>query len=229
MTVLRAGMMAALAAAGLVLAGCSNDPTKQGPSVAQLALQSLKGRGEKPKEVTPQQSAALVPVALNRIRGSALMALFRDNTQLAALGEQETRGPWRTYTTTEKQTLTLYRGLVAETRGLNYDLMSSEVGASAALVTARRGGEASRTMRWLDGEGHEVATRFACRISRDKVEPLQTVTAGTVSAVRMVEICRGGGQTFTNIYQVGGGGTVWNSRQWIGPENGYIALQLLRR
>lgn len=213
----------------LAAAGCTNDPTQQGPSLLQLSVQSLKGRGQAPQAVSEAQVAALVPVALRRIRGSALMALFRDNTQLAALGEQESRGPWRTYTTTEKQTLTLYRGLVAETRGLNFDLMSSELGASAALVTGRSGGEARRIMRWLDGEGHEVATTFACRISRDKAEPLQTVTAGVVSTVRMVEICRGGGQTFTNIYQVGGGGTVWNSRQWIGPDNGYIALQLLRR
>ncbi|MBY6155024.1 YjbF family lipoprotein [Vannielia litorea] len=219
------GALAALA----VLAGCSNDPARQGPGLLQMAVQSVTAKRGKPQEVTPSQVAALIPVALQRIRGSAIMILLRDNTQLAALGEQETRGPWRTYLTTEGQTLVLRRGMLAETRGVGFDLMSSEITQSTALVTSRRAGQAVRVMRWLNGENDEVPTRFDCRISRDKAEPIQTATAGTVGAVRMVEICRGGGQTFTNIYQVAGDGTIWNSRQWMGPEIGYIAIQLLRR
>lgn len=237
--VMTRGSALALAFA-LLLAGCGNDPTAgAGTVLFRDVAQVLRSKvaGKKPGEGTPSEAqiARLVPLALERVKGSALLALLNDGKQVAVLGEQEDRAGYRTYTTTDRQTLTLRGGVLNATRGLGGDLMGADVSGSARLIRARSGGEAAREMRWLSGEWQEEAERYSCRISRDSAETIPSATGGQVATQRMIEICRpqsrdgiGGGETFTNIYWVGSTGTIWQSRQWIGPEKGYIALSLLR-
>ncbi|MDF1872318.1 YjbF family lipoprotein [Vannielia sp.] len=234
MTLTRAFLALPLALT-LALAGCGNDPNRGAGNtllkdITQVLRKTVSKGDNKGGAQTDAQVAQLVPLALKRVKGSALLALLNDGKQVAVLGEQENRAGYMTYTTTERQTLTLRGGIITSSRGLGGDLMSSSVDETARLVRARSAGQGQRVMRFLTGDWQEVGLSFACRVSRDQAETIPTATRGNVQTQRMIEICRStsGGTTFTNIYWVSGGGTIWQSRQWLGNDNGYIAVSLLR-
>ncbi|QIZ81727.1 YjbF family lipoprotein [Thalassovita gelatinovora] len=208
----------AIAALGLV-AACGNAPGR-----VDYKSELIAAFGKKSAQTPDVDIAAALKVTPKPL---SLVVREQDKTTAIIL-EAERNGPYRTFITSARQTLTLRQGVVTATRGIGNDLMSSDVEDTLRLLRARQPGHTRRVMRYLTGDEHTIAFSFDCTMA---VGETQTINSGEISAqVRvMTEKCSGDGLQFTNTYMVDHAGEVLGSRQWINPTMGSVGIQVLRR
>ncbi|MDS9466047.1 YjbF family lipoprotein [Paracoccus sp. MBLB3053] len=207
-----------LGAAVLAMLGaCGNVDSDEGsiPGLLAEAAKQAAGqreRAEVSETVDPSQMAA---TALRVNTGPLILVGLesRNTTQVLAMtGENAGQ---RTYMTKNEQALVLRDGMLAGTRGLGHDLSVAEMAQSSALIRSGRSGQAQRVMRYWTGDGLERPLRLDCSIGPGP-------KAGVI-----IESCKNGPLEFQNNYIVQGG-RVTVSRQWIGPNLGYVTIQELR-
>jgi len=211
------------ALAGMALLhGCGNSTTSQ---EYRLALQSAGGivrpADTPPREAVGRASFQMVPgplifVTLSEFGVAAPMVPFGEN-----------RGV-RTWSTAEKQTLTLRGGIMTSTRGLGDDLMQSAVDPVANALAAGSGGDIARTTWHLDGNDRLIERLFTCGIRTEGRETITLVSGQSLSATRVSEDCVADGVSFQNTYWKDESGTVRRSRQWVSPIVGYAEIEVLR-
>lgn len=224
-----------LAVAGLLalpLAACGNNPEQQANftllrTLGGTALAPLSG-GEQPRQAaaTPQEIAA----ALQQVpqeRGVIRTVLLQSDQSALAIQTGRNRGA-RTFQTLTGQSFTFRDGVLTQTRGLGYDLMSSSLNGADRLITGRRSGEVQRIYRFLDGENAERDFPVRCRIASGGGETITLVSGRSHATTRMQETCQAGALTFNNFYWVTGGGTVVRAHQWAGSRIGELRVELLR-
>ncbi|MBA85553.1 MAG: hypothetical protein CML69_12555 [Rhodobacteraceae bacterium] len=209
-------------ASALMLMGCSSDQDQK------ELLKSLRGslpsfkKAAPPAKPDPARVLAATTGPVNMITQKSL------NNAMVLTIEIAQNGPYRTHATSTKQSLTFRQGMATATRGLGHDLMSSSVNDSLRLISARREGKAKRVMRYLDSANTTLSYTFECDMY---VTGATTIRQGVVSAsvTEMTENCVSDTQKFTNTYLVDRGGMILSSEQWLGPNQGYFAIQVLRR
>lgn len=204
-------MLAMLAACG----SAGSDGGVRGMLVTAIKTGAAKAAGkDRAAQPAPDPSAMaaaalrvnpgpLILVGLERMKTTQVMAMTGENAGM------------RTYMTKNEQALILRSGMLVGTRGLGHDLSVAEMSGSATLIRAGRNGQAQRVMRYWTGDGLERPLTLDCTIG-DGAKP------GVI-----VESCRAGVLEFQNNYKVQGG-RVTVSRQWIGPDLGYVTIQELR-
>lgn len=214
----RAALAAALIAG---LAACGNDDRGTSANPLLIAAKTAggvvaKARGERAATTaeparTPQQMAA---EALRVNPGPLILVGFEKlgRTQVMAMTGQN--GAMRTYMTPSEEALILRNGLLVGTRGLGHDLSVAETRTESA-IRAGASGSGQRVMRYFSGDGLERALVFDC------------TTGGGPNPGVIVESCQGHGATFQNSYMPQGG-QIPVSRQWVGPNLGYVTIQVLR-
>lgn len=227
---IKTGALALAGAALLGLAGCGNDKDQlMSLNTLKQVSAELKGSigGSKAPAPSPQQQAAaqaqLAAAALRSLPGPVMLGTWEATGVTTVLGLQGQNGSKRSYATPDQQGVVMERGLMVATRGLGHDLQSANTGNSASLIRARRAGHSNRTHYYLDAIHQERPLPLSCDIAS-----AGAVSAGGVSGTQMTETCTGGGVKITNSYIVSNGGRIMASRQWIGPNAGYMALQVLR-
>jgi len=212
----RAGIGAALAGAALLLAGCGS-----------LTLPSVGGGAADPR-------ASLDRATLEAQGQPVLYATLPALGTAARMRPSGRNGDVVTWRTPDRVSVSLASGVLVATRGLGYDLMSAETTrARAALSEAAAGAPPSgagypRIYGYLDGEHRPQFRSFFCRVSgrdRDVIEILGARRA----VVRITETCSDPDLDFTNIYWRGPDGLTWKSRQWVGPDLGYLHTERLVR
>jgi hypothetical protein len=223
----RHGVILSLCAAAL-LGGCGNDPTR----IDQRAVAADVARGVglslpwRPRP--PAQPLASPDQVLAATSAPVIRAQTARGEQLYILGVRD-NGPYRTYATANRQTLTLRGGLVTATRGLGRDLMSADVQQVLERLSHASPGPARRSMQVLDGEDITRSLIFDCQITPGAADlpPLDKAPR------RMQESCRGAnaaaaGLRFTNSYAMDRSGRILLSRQWLPVSSGAIMLAELR-
>lgn len=207
-----------LAAALLAsLAACGNDTGGAGPLgvLAQTAGQVVAQRRAADQPAAPAKSPEEAAAEALRVNPGPLIQAGFENlgrTQIMAMTGRN--GAMRTYMTPAEEALILRGGMLVGTRGLGHDLSVAEP-QTEGLIRAGAAGSGTRIMRYFAGDGVERPLQFAC-----------TVGAGPRAGVT-VETCEGHGTSFQNSYMVQGG-QIAVSRQWIGPNLGYVTIQTLR-
>jgi hypothetical protein len=138
-------------------------------------------------------------------------------------------GPYRTYATAQRQSVTFRDGMITSTRGIGGDLMSSDTSALRSLVTRKKNGTSPYIMRYLTGEDVTQELQYSCTITRNGTAPVNLGEVNTV-AVQMTAQCDNGADgSFSNTYLVDGAGDVVGGRQWLGPYIGYVSSQKIRK
>ncbi|RKF12412.1 hypothetical protein D6850_18250 [Roseovarius spongiae] len=224
---------ACLGLACITLAACSNRAggDVNALTVAQGVFKSLFERGgasaPAPDEVARQAAGALASTT-----GRVIVVAIPERDVLTVMQEIERNGPYITFGTADRRSITLKGGMVTATRGLGNDLMSADVDAVTALIRRGETDATRRVNRYLDGENRTISLAPWCQV---KPAGPGAVALGEVQArtTRMLESCladTGSADTasFQNSYQVDGAGRIVQSRQWISPLNGYIVIQSLR-
>jgi len=233
-------LAARLAAAPLALAlafapaACGNDSRRTetstltrgliGNLIGLVKAGRTAGSGEPSAAPTPDQIAT---AALASFAGPLMLVTLEAQGQTTVMGLYGQNGPMRTYALPSEQSIILRDGILAGTRGFGFDVMSAETEAVAELILARKEGTAAKVQRYLDAENVERPLPMDCVVQRaDKSE--FEIAGQTFGGTQMVEICTFQGQTVAGAYLVSDKGAVLASRQWIGPELGYVTLQTLR-
>ncbi|MCA0920386.1 YjbF family lipoprotein [Pseudooceanicola nanhaiensis] len=215
-----------IAAAGLALlalAACGTTYGRQ-EALTRVAAAFTPGKGQQEYQV----SNADIQGALQRFNGPMLLARVPSRNSSAVLRRLATNGPYETFITGDKRTLILIDGILTGTRGLSQDIMDATDKDVRQLVYSRTDGVANRFRRYLDVENHTYEQSVTCYVERTGSE---AVSGGVISAQTTVmsERCVNKDEEFTNTYWVDGNGIVLKSNQWVGPDNGYIEVQYLRR
>lgn len=232
---LRAGTVAL---AGLSLAACGNAPGREvsAASIARGVVSAVIGQDDA-QSPDPDRVAQQAAAALANSDGEVIVVAIPNRDALAVMQEIERNGPYVTFGTADRRSVTLKNGILTGTRGLGYDLMSAEVAETGTLIRTQGEGAGRRVNRYLDGENLTVAISPWCQV---KLGGTGRVNLGEVNAAtrQVAESCVGerlaypGGTAeraaFQNSYQVTASGRVVQSRQWISPLNGYITIQSLR-
>lgn len=219
--------------AGLVsLAACGTDSrgTEQGQVAAQFAAQMRQAIGARGKSATPKgepDPEGTVRKAMTLTDRSVVFVQIEKSGLIAALGEFGDNGGVLSYATGQNQTLSFRQGMLVATRGTGDDLMSADTTRVAALIHARRPGEAEHIYRHLDGEGVERALTMRCTVRPAGAQDFP-FAGRSWSTIRMDEHCGAGPLAVTNNYWVAGDGTIAMSRQWVSRGVGHVTVQLAR-
>jgi hypothetical protein len=218
----RTGIPGLLLSSAVLLAACGNSQTGQEFRAAVAAAGDVVAPGEQPApEALGRASFELVP-------GPLLFVVLRDVAAAAPMVPfGENRG-FRTWSTAEKQTLTLRRGMLVATRGLGDDLMSADVSAAASAVASGSGAGVVRITRHLDGADGVLVRSFDCSVTTAGREAITLVSGEALNAIRVTEACSDGAVTFRNDYWKNQNGTVRRSRQWVSPDVGHATIEVLR-
>ena len=210
-------MMVRIVLAGLCLAlsGCGNDPNR-----TDLArLPGITPKNSPAPTVTAQQMAT---AALAQLSEPVILAVLEEPSRTALLVPLGDNRAVLTWTTVDRQTISLSGGRIVATRGLGADLMSSD-------ATAPRPGSTSvHSMTTLNSANETIRLRVACRIDSGSREILTLASGETISTLRLRENCRGGTDAWENDFWIAGDGLVRQSRQHLGTEIGSLTLQVLR-
>lgn len=130
---------------------------------------------------------------------------------------------WRTQ---DDASLATRGGVLIATRGLGGDVLSSAV-ALRATAPGPVTGERVQYIRALDNK--ELRLALTCTVT--DLGPAGIEIVGRRHATRHLrERCEGGGGSVVNDYWVDSrAGLIWQSRQWAGPQIGYLRLRRLTR
>lgn len=209
--------------AGLAfLGGCGNSTTGQ---EFRAALQSAG------QVVTPDDrpsAAAIGRASYQAVPGPLLFINLPVSGAAAPMVPFGDNRGVRTWSTAEKQTLTLRGGIVTSTRGLGDDLMQARVDPVARALAAGSGTAVARVTWHLDGNDRFILRRFSCDLRTEGRETITLVSGERIDATRVTETCAYEGESFVNTYWKQGNGTVRRSRQWISPIVGHAEIEILR-
>ncbi|WP_264214799.1 YjbF family lipoprotein [Leisingera thetidis] len=223
-------MTAAVLAAALALAGCSRGPEKTQAEVEVLqavAEQFTRRRSAPPPPVQltrallDKQTQAYIEVSIEN-RGATAYLTRSLSRRDSSPGQIEV---WRTQ---DNVSLALRNGMVIATRGLGGGLLSAQVPAADGVAGPARGGARRYALR-AEGNGQAVLS-MACSLQDLGPDPVEIV-GRSHPARHLQERCEGGGGVVVNDYWVDsrpGRNQVWQSRQWAGPETGYVRIRQLR-
>ncbi len=200
-----------------VVAGCSNAPDNQ-VTASTITKSIFKGRKSAPAP-SAQQIAADVTKALAATDAPLILLTIPERQAVTVMQKLEQNQGYETYGTGDRRSITLRGGMLSSTRGLGNDIMSSDIDAVHALVSARRTGTAKRVMRYLDGEELTMSEVRTCNVY---------VTGSDAATTHVSEACAGDGADFTNTYQVTASGRITQSHQWHSPAVQYLTIQRLR-
>ncbi|MFU8883648.1 MAG: YjbF family lipoprotein [Rhodobacterales bacterium] len=218
------------AAVALMLAGCGNDQDSTNfVDIARTAIsQSLEKATAAGTDKGAQPQAIADPAAvLAQVNGPVIFALARDGAEPFYLIGVRDNGPYRTYATGTRQTMTLRQGIVTATRGAGDDLMSSDIKETLALLQSGSGGQARRLMQFLDGEDRTIDLVLDCTITAGLSAPGNAILAA-LPGRKMTEDCASGTISFRNSYHLDASGRVTASVQWLSSTTGSVVFQELR-
>lgn len=230
MTGTRRGRMALFAASVLVaLAGCGSDTQqtetgRQASAELKHMFSALFGKKGTAAPVDPE-TIAREGLAVNK--GPMILASLESHGFTQILGMTGENGTMRTYFTPDNQAVILRGGMLAGTRGFGFDITSAETEALGALVRGRRAGSATLVLRTLDGLGIERPLPLQCS-TRAGASTSYPFAGITWSGTQMVAHCEGQGYSIDDTFIVASSGTIVASRQWVGPQVGYLTVQVLR-
>ncbi|CAN5702547.1 hypothetical protein BH23PSE1_BH23PSE1_04660 [soil metagenome] len=220
---------AALLLAGAALAGCTSEGVNPivGAVVGETASLLRPGRDEGPAEPPRTLTReAIEAMGTAAIRGRALP----DGPPTLLLASAA-NGPYVTYSSTLRQSLTLRASQLTGTRGLGHDLLSATSSGRDPLAqpTPPEAWPSQITRRYefpAPGPRGRVA-EYVCRCSFDETRSSASLTA-EYTGVEVSETCAGPQGTFENLHFVEfGTGTVWRSIQWSGPLQGSIDIEII--
>jgi hypothetical protein len=140
-------------------------------------------------------------------------------------------GPYVTYLSPFRQSITVAGSQVTATRGLGWDLLSAWSSPGDPLATptppARWPAGVERSYEFpADGPRGLIET-YQCRFEPGRPREMVILQRRHVG-VEFAEICTGPSGTFENLHFADAStGVVWRSLQWTGPRMELLDLQIL--
>lgn len=131
---------------------------------------------------------------------------------------------WRTIT---GENVVLRDGVLISTRGLGRDLASSDASASLRAIKARGNGGGERRMQVRNDVNGAFDLLLQCESAVVGNESIDIIEL-RFQTLHLRETCQSTLGTVRNDYWVNQSGKVLQSRQWAGPDLGYLKIRLLK-
>lgn len=204
----------------LALAGCGSDVDET------LTARTFQAFGQKVTGVGRGKRPA--PLNLTRARLAGLppadLATVVETGAEAVIFQVGQNGDTQTWSSVDDKTLAVRQGQIVATRGLRGDLVAADVPPLARIASG--GGSHTRVLVTIGDEEKTVRSRYECTLSVSGSETISFVERSYATR-RVQETCSAKDGDFTNDYWFQGG-TLRQSRQWLGADLGYILLSRLR-
>lgn len=218
-------MIVAVLGLGLV-SGCSDEAglTKLGSVGRVLVSDVLAARRGQSTDIRDALSRDVIddlgqPLLLSVIERSDTAATFIRTKQ---------KGPFDVWQTPAGGQLVLREGMIATVSGFGFDVLSSDVAEVVPLMKSGFG-TGVRVQYFLKGDGLQDLRSFMCVFDEGPGENL-TIYGVTRYTRVVTERCRSSKVEVNNTYWLSRSGhRVVKSRQWFGPEVGYVTLTRLDR
>lgn len=233
----RAGILAAL----LALSACGNEQAES-MRVIKQAMGNVWpfGGGDEVAEATAE--AAQTPSQITRAQieaaGTAMIrARLATEASRSIMSAATDNGGYVSYISRFGQTVTMRGSLVTGSRGLGYDLLSLQPGAPDPVAQARPLAQWPASVARIyyfpgddgpEGDPLQVTCSYAVGEQR-KIEIIEIAYTGT----QVEESCAGTDVdgtdiAFTNYHFVDSrSGMIWRSMQWLGPQQGFLDIEIL--
>lgn len=228
---MRRAIKSMLAATAMFLAACSGGTEQSISQAAQIGTAIKVLRSQRvPQAPVPE----LTPAVLDQLTVSTLEVTLENTGQTAFLtpfSDRRDAGPGalRTWRTADQVQLTLRDGVLVTTRGLGNDLGSSLADAAVSAVQTRRPVSGPHTLFVKTGDNGISTVELRCAM-RTLGNMAIDIVQRAFDVVHLQATCTGAHDTITFDYWVDvRDSTVWRSRQWAGPETGYIRTRLLKK
>ncbi len=205
----------------------------KGPEKTPLEVEIFQPIGEQialrraPKVARPPLTRAL----LDTVNGPYIEVTIESSDVFAYLTPQlvrrdDTPGEVVSWVTEDAVTVALRDGILIATRGLRGDLLSaSTLARSGGLQGPQGQGPRVFDLRTGDLESRQV--HLACAVTDLGPKTLEIVEI-TYDTRHLQEYCEGESGVVVNDFWVDSRtGRVWQSRQWAGPQTGYIRIRQL--
>lgn len=220
-------------AAALLLSACTGGQETTSSLGAQLETvidiaQERREAGARP------ESPPLTRAQVEKIPAPVLQVVLEDR------GVSGIVVPYSTRRDRYNQTITTWRngsgsqivlrdGVLISTRGIGNDLGSARVEAAVAAINSRQPVSGPQNL-FVKGYGN-LTTRIDLDCTMESLGPTQIeILERTHGVIHLRQACVSSEFDVTNDYWVDrSGSTVWQSRQWAGPELGYFSIQKLKK
>lgn len=215
-------------AVALLLAACSSG-TEEAPLQAQvfantrdLIRQRVAPSDTGLPPVTRAQLDALSAPALEVTAEKRAVAAY---LQVNGERDEGAAGQITVWRTGDNATLTLRNGVLVGTRGLGGDILSAQVQVAGARPGPARGGAHVLLLRGGDAAARRMP--LVCDLADLGPETIEIVQRRYPTR-HLQQHCSGPGGTVSNDYWIEErAGVVRQSRQWAGPELGYLRIRQL--
>ena len=221
----------ALAAFVLFLAGCSGGTETSSSQAAQLRTFYEVFRAQRQD---PPPLPTLTPALLDSLTVPSLEVTVEDRDSTAFLIPYSDRrdsrpGALRTRRTGSDSHVVLRGGVLLATRGLGNDLGSTNADAAVRAIQQRSPISGPHTIYYTSGDNQVERVDLLCEMRTVGNETIEIVQR-SFNVVHLQENCTGTRGIITYDYWVDRrDSTVWQSRQWAGPDMGYLRTRLLKK
>jgi hypothetical protein len=218
--------IAALAAI-LAIAACSNEGVNP---VFDAAVDELNPFGTEQTAEAPR-GASVTRAAVNRADVAMIRAQLEGDASPTYLSATSRNGPYVTYVSSLRQSLTLVGSQVTGSRGLGFDLLSATSSQPDPLARPIPPGSwpagVTRSYEFpANGPQGRIET-YACRFERGAVREI-TILDERHSGLEISEYCEGPSGSFENLHLADvSSGRVWRSLQWTGPRQGLVDIEIV--
>jgi hypothetical protein len=162
---------------------------------------------------------------LDQVKTPLLAARLTGPGTFATMIPVGVNGDVVTWRSADDITLSLRQGMIVATRGLGQDLMAADIADALQMLRGFEGAY-TRVHTYLDGEYQTQFLAFTCR-SEGQVSERIEIVEHLHPTRRFEESCFAPDLRIANTYWVDPNGTIWKSKQWVGPSLGYMETELL--
>lgn len=210
-----------VAALAMALAGCGTD------SDETLTAQTFAAAGK--KLLGRGGSAATGPTGLTRASLATLplpvdLATIETRRASALIFAAGQNGPVETWTAIDDKTIAFQNNQIVATRGLGGDLIAANVPPIAVIAAGTQSHD--RVLVTIGRDDKTQRSTYYCTLSVAGGQTI-TIVERSYATRRVQENCAGDDGSFTNDYWFQGG-TLRQSRQWVGKNLGHIVIARLR-
>ena len=213
------------------LAACSGG-TEQSISQAgqiETLYQSLRASLRAPEPaptLTPQLIASLTVPTLELVLedrdATVFLVPFSDRTD-------NRTGALRTWRSADDVQFVMREGVLIATRGLGMNVGSADVSSTVASVLSGSPRSGTKRLYLRTGDHGTDRIDLTCTMRSEGAQPV-SIVGTTRTTTKLREDCTYAGGTVTNEYWVDTrGATIWQSRQWAGPDLGFVRTRLLKQ
>ncbi|WP_299047642.1 YjbF family lipoprotein [uncultured Tateyamaria sp.] len=219
-------------AAIVLLAGCSGGTDTQGTQSAQFRTLYDAYRDGRRQAGTPPP--AITREVIDSLTVPALEVTVENRNSTAFLvpfSERRDSGPGvvRTWRTGNDVQITLRDGVIAATRGIAFDVGSVDADAAVQAIQTRSPISGKHTLYVKNGDNGIDEIALECEMRTVGHDDL-VIVGRSFPVVHLQENCTGWKGVVAFDYWIDRrDATVWQSRQWSGPDLGYIRTRLLKK